>query len=175
MLIRLASGDDAALWQAIRLEALQNHPEAFGSSYQEERDMPLATVAAKLIDPLNRVWVAEEGGQLLGTATARRESAAKARHRTSLFAMYVVPSARQRGIGRQLVEAVIRSARDELEADWLQLGVERNNQAAFTLYQRLGFVSWGCEPDSLRVNGQSYDEYHMALDLRATRTHAGGA
>ncbi|PHV12303.1 GNAT family N-acetyltransferase [Chitinimonas sp. BJB300] len=167
MLIRLAIQEDATAWHALRLEALQANPESFGSSYDEERDMPLGNIAARLTDPLNRVWVAEENGELLGTATARREGMAKSAHRTNLFAMYVAPHVRQQGLGRQLAQAVINSARDDLETDWLQLSVTCDNLAACQLYIQLGFVNMGFQPDALRIDGQSFDEYHMVLDLRA--------
>ncbi|GKU81501.1 hypothetical protein NCCP28_08970 [Niallia sp. NCCP-28] len=36
MEIRILHTEDASVYQDIRLEALKNHPEAFGSSYEEE-------------------------------------------------------------------------------------------------------------------------------------------
>ncbi|MGQ5525368.1 GNAT family N-acetyltransferase [Chitinimonas sp. PSY-7] len=168
MLIRLATDADATRWHTLRLEALQTNPEAFGSSYEEERDMSPATLAARFNDPLNCIWVAEETDQLLGTATARREAFVKSAHRTNLYAMYVTPKARHRGLGRQLAQAAITSARNNLGADWLQLSVNCDNLAACQLYIQLGFVNMGFRPDSLRIDNQSFDEYHMALDLRAT-------
>lgn len=167
-MIRRATADDAANWFALRLAALQAHPDAYGSSFAEECTMPLTTVIGRLTDPLNRVWVVEEHGQLIGTATARREGFAKGAHRTNLFAMYVKPEARQRGLGKQLVQAVIGSARHDLAADWLQLTVACQNIAAIKLYQALGFTITGQQHDAMRVDGQSIDEYQMALDLRAT-------
>lgn len=169
MLIRLATADDAPRWQALRLEALQAHPDAFGSSYAEECAMSLATVQGRLTDPLNRVWLAEMDGELLGTATARREGIAKAAHRTNLFAMYVAPTARGRGLARQLLDAVIGSARDTLAADYLQLAVSCHNAAACALYQRAGFEIEGRRRDALRVGERQFDEYHMVLDLRASK------
>ncbi len=37
MEIRLLNPEDAVLYKALRLEALQNHPEAFGSDYEAEK------------------------------------------------------------------------------------------------------------------------------------------
>lgn len=166
MLIRLATPLDAPAWFALRLEALAAQPEAFGSSHAEECSMPLSTVEARLGDPLNRIWVAEQDGVLLGSATARREGFAKSAHRTNLFAMYVKPAARRQGIARRLLDALIHSARHDLAADWLQLSVVSSNQAALALYRQRGFAAWGCQPDALRVDGRSYDETQLVLDLR---------
>lgn len=40
MKIRLLTADDCQVWKKIRLEALQNSPKNFGSSYEEECDWP---------------------------------------------------------------------------------------------------------------------------------------
>lgn len=42
MEIRKLTPEDAALYRTIRLEALRSHPEAFGSSYEEELEYPLS-------------------------------------------------------------------------------------------------------------------------------------
>jgi len=41
MEIRQLSSEDAALYKVLRLEALRNHPEAFGSDYEAEKDRPV--------------------------------------------------------------------------------------------------------------------------------------
>ncbi len=38
--IRQLTAEDATLYKALRLEALRNHPEAFGSDYEAEKDRP---------------------------------------------------------------------------------------------------------------------------------------
>jgi hypothetical protein len=48
MNIRRLQGDDAATFQALRLAALLDTPEAFASSHEEEKDLPLAAVARRL-------------------------------------------------------------------------------------------------------------------------------
>lgn len=42
MEIRLLTAADAAVYRHLRLEGLQMNPEAFGSSFEEEKDMGLA-------------------------------------------------------------------------------------------------------------------------------------
>src|SRR5215813_1629743 len=78
--------------------------------------------------------------------------------------MYVRSDARKVGVGRQLVEAVIEHARAHVEV--IQLSVVSYNEPARRLYAGLGFVEYGLEKDSLKQNGQYYDEILMALDLR---------
>lgn len=40
MEIRLLTVADAVVYRKLRLEGLQSNPEAFGSSFEEEKDMP---------------------------------------------------------------------------------------------------------------------------------------
>ncbi len=77
--------------------------------------------------------------------------------------MYVRPDARQAGVGRRLVEAVIDFARQRVEL--LQLSVVSDNEPARRLYARLGFVEYGVEKNSLKQGGRYYDEILMALPL----------
>jgi RimJ/RimL family protein N-acetyltransferase len=77
--------------------------------------------------------------------------------------MYVRPDARNAGVGRQLVEALIDHARDHVEV--IQLSLVSGNERARRLYASLGFVEYGIEKKSLKQDGHYYDEILMALDL----------
>ena len=46
--VRRLTGKDAAAFQALRLKGLRDHPDAFGSSFEEEVDRSLETVAQAL-------------------------------------------------------------------------------------------------------------------------------
>jgi len=61
--------------------------------------------------------------------------------------------------------AAIETARSWPGVDYVGLSVSVRSQAALRLYQRLGFVVWGTEPDVARVGGTDYDEVHLALRL----------
>jgi ribosomal protein S18 acetylase RimI-like enzyme len=55
-----------------------------------------------------------------------------------LAELYVVPARRGQGLGRQLMEAVLRAARDR-GADYMDIGVDEPDVAARRLYESLGF------------------------------------
>lgn len=48
MEIRLLTAQDATSYRTLRLEGLQTNPEAFGSSFEEEKDMGLELFASRL-------------------------------------------------------------------------------------------------------------------------------
>jgi RimJ/RimL family protein N-acetyltransferase len=78
--------------------------------------------------------------------------------------MYVRPGARRSGLGKRLVEVVVRHAAGRVEL--LQLTVVSENQAARDMYAKLGFVEYGHEINGLKHNGRYYDEILMAKFLQ---------
>lgn len=166
---------DAAAFQAFRLRALREAPEAFGSTYEEEADLPLDTVAGLLAPadgPAQVVLGAfPEGGQdgeaLVGMVVCHRERRAKARHKASIGGMFVAPEARGLGIGRALLERVIAEARSWPGVEKLTLTVVERAATARALYHAVGFRPYGLEPDSLRQDDVRDTVEYMALDLEA--------
>ena len=169
MQIRQLVEADAPAYRESRLRGLREDPEAFGSTYAEEIERPLAVTEERL-----RVQVASgesftlgafDGG-LIGVVTVLRGTGAKARHRATVVGMYVAPEARGRGVGRALLEeARDRAARVE-GVEQLHLAVVTTNAAARRLYRALGFVPYGVEPRALKLGDRSWDEELMVLRVR---------
>jgi len=158
-MIRLLTPADAALYRAIRLEALASHPEAFGSTLEREQEKPLAWFEERLA--ISDVFGAFIAGELVGTAGFRREDGAKTAHKGVLWGMYVRPQARKSGTGRLLVDAVTAHAAKCVEQ--LHLVVVSDNEAALRLYTTAGFVEYGLGVKALKWGGRYYDETLMAL------------
>jgi len=65
--IRPLTPADAAAFQALRLAGLAEAPEAFSSSVEEERDLPLAVIAGRLAATADRAMLgAFDGADLAG-------------------------------------------------------------------------------------------------------------
>jgi ribosomal protein S18 acetylase RimI-like enzyme len=161
-LLRRLSASDAEAFRELRLEGLRNHPEAFGSSWEEESESPLDwfkerlernIVLAGFVDNLSLVGVAALGIQ----------QALKLRHKGVLWAMYVRPEARGSGLAAALVERLLTEARGVVEE--VHLKVVTGNDAAVRLYTRLGFKQYGLEQRALKVGGRYYDEVLMAFSV----------
>lgn len=159
--VRRLGPDDAVVWRALRLEALERHPEAFGSSLEEEA----ALEPEAWVDRLRRtvVFGAVRDGELVGCAGLFLEAARKKRHKAVLWGVYVRAEARGSGLGRALVERVIGAARER--AGQLHTAVVSDNRPARRLYQDLGFVPYGLEPRAIQVDGRYLDEELLVLDL----------
>lgn len=167
-MIRPLTPDDAAAFQALRLRGLRESPASFGSSYEEEVDRPLEVVAERMSGD-TVVYGAWDGDALVGVGGLYRATNRKARHRATVWGMYVAPEARGRGLGRALLEAVVAHARTVDGVHRLELGVETTNAAARQLYLRFGFTPYGVQPDAYRDAGISYDAELMTLELDGSR------
>jgi RimJ/RimL family protein N-acetyltransferase len=164
--IRRLAGDtaaDAALYRGIRLEALKDSPEAFGSTFATESAQPESWFADRLAS--STVLGAFRGSELVGMAGFAIQQGQKRAHKGLLWGMYVRRAARTSGVGRLLIEAIFEVARPKVEL--IQLTVIKDNARARRLYASLGFVEYGLERNALKQDGRYYDEFLMAKDLRA--------
>jgi ribosomal protein S18 acetylase RimI-like enzyme len=109
-----------ALWHATGLTRPWNDPHA---DLRRALDGPTSTVLA-----------ATEGGDLVGTAMVGHDG-----HRCWIYYLAVDPARQGAGIGRRLVEACERWAR-ERQLPKIQLMVRNTNAPAVGFYRSLGYV-----------------------------------
>lgn len=88
-------------------------------------------------DGSSKVYVAEDGGEVVGFASGGRERAGETGYTGELYAIYVIDAAQRRGFGRELVRATVAGLR-ELGLDDMIIWVLRDNQPARSFYERLG-------------------------------------
>ncbi len=163
-LIRVLTSQDAPTFQQLRLHALKTAPEGFGSSYEDEVDRELSDIERMLEARPNAVFGAFTGTELVGMAGFATTPKVKQKHKGLLWGVFVHPDWRGHDLGKRLTSAVINHARDHV--DTLHATVMAANLPARTLYLGLGFTVFGFEKDALRINGQSYDDELLRLDLR---------
>ena len=109
---RLLIAADAEAYRNLRLEALQNNPEAFGSSFEEEKDNPIELFAGRFESQGSYTIGVFDQEQLVGVATLVQESKHKLKHKASIFAVYVSSKKRGLGIGKRLMVEAINKARE---------------------------------------------------------------
>jgi ribosomal protein S18 acetylase RimI-like enzyme len=159
--VRQLTATDLESFRELRLQGLRLNPEAFGSTFEDEQSAPPEKYSGWLTN--SAVFGAYQNSQLVGTASFTQLSGLKDSHKGLLRAMYVRPTARRSGAGRQLVQTIIDHARPIVEQ--LQLTVVSTNEPALRLYQSFGFRQYGLEKNALKHNGLYSDEILMFLDL----------
>jgi GNAT superfamily N-acetyltransferase len=164
--IRRIRPDEWRELRDLRLRALQDAPDAFGSTYEEESTRS----DAEWVD-----WVdgLVEGSSSFGAIAVDDDDrwvglAVGAPHRdhlgaAGLFAMWVDPAARGAGIGRALVEEIVGWARS-VGFPVLRLLVTSSNDVAVRLYAGCGFSDEGRRLP-LR-EGSDIVAMSMMMDLR---------
>lgn len=162
--VRILRPTDAAPLRALRLQALLTEPTAFGASYEDARARTEGDFRAEIENAApGAIFGAFDGNALVGMAGLKREDSRKSCHKGYMWGVYVAPSHRGQGIARALTTAVIGQAREIVVL--LQCSVQTRNIQARGLYESMGFLTYGVEKKALCVDGDYYDEAHLALDF----------
>jgi ribosomal protein S18 acetylase RimI-like enzyme len=141
-------------WEAlrdVRLRALADAPDAFGTTYEEAMARPdewwrdwAAKSAESDTQAMALAWDDDRPFGLAGVF-ATDDGA------WQVISMWVDPSARDRGAGRALLDAVVAWARDQDNGRPIRLSVTDGNDDARRLYERYGFADTGVT-EPLRSN-----------------------
>lgn len=100
--------------------------------------------------------VARDGGEVLGWAALSRVSARDCYRGVCEVSVYVASSGRGRGVGRQLLGALVAGA-EEAGIWTLQASIFPENEASIALHERCGFRIVGRRERIARLNGMWRD------------------
>ncbi|PEG61798.1 GNAT family N-acetyltransferase [Mycolicibacterium boenickei] len=109
--------------------------------------------------------VAEVDGQPAGFAYWRRYTRPTHRPHADIEKVAVDPRCQGLGIGRLLMQGLIRAAA-ESHVEVLTLDLRGDNERAARLYESLGFERYGVLERFVAVGERRYDKLFYALDLR---------
>ncbi len=169
MIIRELGEDDAVAYRTLRLRALREHPTAFVSSYEEQKDWPLEVFAQRLRGFFESAGSFNLGGfveeNLIGTVGFFRDDGPKRMHIGKIVGMHVAAEHQAKGYGRALLGAALERARQMGGLAVVHLAVESTNEPAKALYASFGFETYGVERRAIFVDGRYFDEDLMALKL----------
>jgi predicted GNAT family acetyltransferase len=131
--LRRITPDDWAVLRDVRLRALADSPDAFGSTLAREQDLDEKEWRRRSVRP---VWVAEVDGRPVAMAGAFSNDGV-----LQVWGMWTDPDQRGRGLARALLDALIGPA----VADGTPVGLHVNlaNPGARAFYEKYGFVATG--------------------------------
>jgi predicted GNAT family acetyltransferase len=141
--LRRLSPDDWAVLRDVRLRALADSPDAFGSTLDRERPFDEKEWRRRLVRP---VWVAEVGGRPVAMAGAFSNDGA-----LQVWGMWTDPDHRGRGHARALLDALVGDA--VTDGRPVALHVNTANSGARAFYEGYGFVGTG-ELEPLRPGSE---------------------
>ncbi len=165
--IRPLTVEDAEIYTALRLRALQEHPEAYGTSYAEALSASLDHTRDWLDNgaPDTVFFGAFADDQLLGMTGFIRNQREKHHHRALIAGVYVEPSERGKGYARAMLVAALDHAHQQEGLSDVVLAVTVGNHGARGLYLSAGFKPYMVEPRYLKIRDVLYDMEWMRLRL----------
>lgn len=149
-MIQVLSRNEWRRQKSIRLRALLDAPEAFGTTYGQSIEWPDRKWMDQLDELHSLVWVedGEDLGMVRGVQSSDDPDVAY------LLSMWVDPVARGRGIGAALVNDLLAWA-GSLGYTKVLLDVGRENPRAQALYRSCGFAptgrTWNLPPPRERI------------------------
>lgn len=157
---------DVDSYRELRLEALKNHPTAFGADYAENLRKPPTYWLERLTIKSDEqaLFFAEQNRQLISMTGIFRSLSSKSRHAATIWGVYVKPAWR----GQRIAEALIRACLSWAEQQNIvivKLAVITGNLSAIRCYERCGFTTYGTEPKAIRYKGAYHNEYLMSIEI----------
>lgn len=159
---RPLTADDAAMWQDLRISGVRDFPLGFMVSLEE----------ALAASPERCCRILEGGAfrgvfdkiQLIGFCGYHPNHMSRLKHRAELGPFFVCPDYQGTGAAQTLMQGVIQEARVNGLAK-LELYVDTRNPRAIAFYEAQGFHRVATHYDTIRIDGQSYDDYFYVREL----------
>ena len=148
-------------YRDLRLEALKSDPLAFGSSYEEEKDLAEDEWKKRI----NNALFALSNDKPVGMIVYIINNKIKTKHIANIFGIYVKKEYRGKGIGKKLIESVIKNIQKNVNVSKIELAVNPEQKAAVKLYEKYGFELVGRLKKELKIDDKFYDELIMERHL----------
>ncbi len=165
ILIRILIPSDAETFIKLRREALEKEPLMFAASVEDDQALSLSFVRKALAETDKSITFGAFLTELIGVVGIYRESSLKALHRVRLWGFYVTPVYRDIGVGEKLLSSAINYTRNLKGVRQIHLSVNKCAAPALHLYEKLGFQTWGIEPNALSYEGKFMTAHHMWLKV----------
>lgn len=161
VLIRQVDEDDWQTVRDVRLRALRESPEVFGSSLAREERFAESHWRMRL--RTSATWVAlDDAGEPRGLASLVQEPGSPEDDRHVVY-LWVAPEVRRQGLGWSLLDAAVRGGAAQ-GARTVSLWVVDDNGSAVDLFVRAGFARTGERHALLRDPDRTEERYERRTD-----------
>lgn len=165
-IVKKLSKDDWRGYRDVRLEALKESPDAFGSSYSENigRSDQYWMNKLSLLDEKkekNFFCAVLDNGNFISIGGAYQDN----NNEWNIIAMYAKKEYRGLGAGSLLFSKILDELRGKkVKKVFLRVNVIK--VPAVSLYKKFGFKIIKSASNQLLGDGNFYEEYEMSLDLQ---------
>lgn len=171
MKIRFLNDTDSLSYRELRLSSLQESPFAFSDSYEDQVNKTIADFQQEIIkigNPIESFTLgAFSENKLIAFVKFKRDHRTKARHRASLYSLYVEPKYRGQGIAKKLILKLFKIIEPLTELEQLQLSTIISKTDLRAFYQSFGFQKLGgLIKDDLLIENHYVDAVYMVKHLK---------
>ena len=157
--------EDIECYRQVRLACLKNHPDHFGTIYEEESGTsPLKFETVLSTKNSNDfIFGAFDDKTLIGICGFVQQTRIKTSHLGEIVQMYVDPSYAGNGIGSQLLKLAVDKAFENKAIDQVLLSVVYSNEKAVSTYKKIGFVEYGKLENYFKQGERRWSQLFMTL------------
>lgn len=172
MNIRFLQQHDSIIYKELRLNSLTESPFAFSDSYEDQVNKSIADFELEIKktgNPLESFTLGafSNQDQLIGFVKFKRDHRSKARHRASLFSLYVHPDYRGKGIAKKLITNLLSTIKPIKDLEQLQLSTIISKDSLIDFYKSFGFEILGdVIKQDLIIENQYVDAIYMVKHLK---------
>lgn len=155
--IRAATEEDAENMLAIQSEVLVEEDflittlEEFQQTIGEQKKW----IQAKLANERELILIAQYQEKIVGWLVFQSPNRKRLAH-TGSFGMMILKEYRGLGIGKRLLEKLLKWAELNPYIEKISLGVFSTNERAIALYKKMGFVEEGRKINEIKLNDKQY-------------------
>jgi ribosomal protein S18 acetylase RimI-like enzyme len=167
--IRLLATDDVAIYRELRLQALNENPEAYISTFEVENKKPLSSfiyeISVSKQMPLWGYYGLFLDQDLIGFCQISRSPAPKKLHVAYLYNLYLVPKHRGKGWAKKLVTELLEKIESQ-DVERVFITYLAKNESARKFYNHLGFKECGVKPKAIKDGDEYDDEVEMVFKIK---------
>lgn len=157
--------EDWQQYRELRLRALKEEPQAYGSSYEENAKHAGSYWRERLEDTVrtDTQWLvfAKMDGDLVGMVGAFAEKESDNAH---VIAVYVVPEARGKGVSKLLMKELLARIKTNEKIKNIVVDVNPDQEAALNLYKKSGFQVVK-EYKMILGDGKEHDVFQLQMQV----------
>lgn len=154
--ITQATEQDWQLYKKIRLETLEQEPQAFSSTYKDALTFPDSKWKDLLNNEQSTYLLVLKDKNVIGVGRITFNDPDEPSNLAVLGGIYISALHRRFGVGRKLLEHLINIAKQRENIDEVKLDVKNTQIAAINLYKKLGFENVGKKDDEIIMKKMLY-------------------
>ncbi len=167
--IRLLTATDGPAYQALRLQSLQESPQAFLSTYDAEKNLQEKSFANQLDwayhPPHHGYFGIFMGKELAGYLQIGKSYLEKQNHIVFAYNFYIAPQYRRQGVATKLFQYVLNLVAASEQIERVYLTCAATNVPACNFYKKMGFRRFSIRAKTIKWQGVYDDEVEMVKVL----------